>query len=71
MDPRDIDGAVVFGADGGTVPGTRGVRGEATEGHASRTAVDEDGEVHRGYFATDGQAYLFVVDQLSRRASRR
>ncbi|MDR6867206.1 hypothetical protein J2Y69_001807 [Microbacterium resistens] len=69
IDPRDIDGAVVYGSDGGLVAGTDGERGEATDGHASRTSVDEHGVTHRGYFDPQAQAYLFVVARLAELAA--
>lgn len=71
VDPRDITGAIVYSSDGGPVVGADGLRGEATEGHASRTEIDEHGERHRGYFDRRAQAYLFAVERLGRLAARR
>lgn len=58
IDARDLDGAVVYGADGG--PG-----GEATQGHGARTTTDEFGITRRGYFDPTAQAYLFLVEKLA------
>jgi len=71
VDPRDIEGAIVYSSDGGPIPGSGGEQGEPTDGHASQTEVDEHGERHRGYFDPRAQAYLFAVQRLARRASRR
>jgi len=65
VDPRDLDGAIVYGSDGGPVPGTDVVRGLATDGHGSQTSVDERGAARRGYFDPEAQAYLFVVARLA------
>ncbi|MGX1932984.1 alpha/beta hydrolase [Microbacterium resistens] len=65
VDPRDIEGAVVYDADGGPVAGSDGTRGLATTGHASRTSVDEQGRTDRGYFDPHAQAYLFLVERLA------
>ncbi|WP_424936209.1 MULTISPECIES: alpha/beta hydrolase [Bacteria] len=65
VDPRDIDGAIVYGSDGGPVDGLDGVRGLATDGHTSQTYVDEHGVTRRGYFDPEAQAYLFVVARLA------
>ncbi|GAA4479180.1 alpha/beta hydrolase [Microbacterium panaciterrae] len=70
VDPRDIAGAIVYDSDGGAVPGLPGVHGEATEGHASRTELDEQGVRHRGYYDPEAQAYLFLVDRLARLDAR-
>ena len=70
VDPRDIVGAIVYSSDGGPIPGSGGKLGEATDGHASRTAIDEHGVRHRGYFDRRAQAYLFAVERLSRLAAR-
>lgn len=70
VDPRDIEGAIVYGSDGGPIPGADGERGEATVGHASQSAVDEHGEHHRGYYDPRAQAYLFAVERLARLAAR-
>ena len=70
VDPRDIEGAIVYSSDGGPIPGTGGGIGEATEGHASHTEVDEHGVRHRGYFDRRAQAYLFAVERLARLAAR-
>lgn len=69
VDPRDLDGAIVYSADGGPVEGLDGVKGKATEGHASQTQRDEEGIVRRGYFDEQGQAYLYLVAQLARMAA--
>ncbi|MBS1673253.1 MAG: hypothetical protein JSS74_04745 [Actinobacteria bacterium] len=69
VDPRDIEGAIVYGSDGGIVPGTGGERGEATQGHASKTEVDDEGERHRGYFDARAQAYLFAVQRIAHLAT--
>ena len=66
VDPRDIEGTIVYGSDGGLVPGLAGVHGKATDGHASRSEIDEQGVLHRGYFDPDAQSYLFLVDRLAR-----
>ncbi|MBS1906346.1 MAG: hypothetical protein JST33_07195 [Actinobacteria bacterium] len=71
VDPRDIDGAIVYGSDGGSVSGSGSEHGEATEGHASKTEVDENGVRHRGYYDPHAQAYLFAVERLGRLAARR
>lgn len=71
VDPRDIDGAIVYSSDGGPIPGSGGERGEATDGHASQTEVDEHGERHCGYFDRRAQAYLFAVQRLARLSARR
>ncbi|VXB31175.1 Alpha/beta hydrolase [Microbacterium sp. 8M] len=71
VDPRDIVGAIVYSSDGGPIPGSGGKHGEATDGHASRTAIDEHGVRHRGYFDRRAQAYLFAVERLGRLAARR
>ncbi len=70
VDPRDIEGAIVYGSDGGPVPGVPGVHGEATDGHASRSEIDEQGVLHRGYYDPDAQSYLFLVDRLARLDAR-
>jgi len=70
VDPRDIEGAIVYSSDGGPIPGAGDETGEATEGHASRTEVDERGMRHRGYFDRRAQAYLFAVERLARLAAR-
>ncbi|MGO4678481.1 alpha/beta hydrolase [Microbacterium sp. 2MCAF23] len=70
VDPRDIEGAIVYSSDGGPIPGSGGEQGEPTDGHASQTEVDEHGERHRGYFDPRAQAYLFAVQRLARLASR-
>ncbi|MBS1697551.1 MAG: hypothetical protein JST25_04015 [Actinobacteria bacterium] len=70
VDPRDIDGAIVYSSDGGPIPGSGGQEGEATDGHASQTQVDEHGVRHRGYFDRRAQAYLFAVQRLARLAAR-
>lgn len=70
VDPRDIEGAIVYGSDGGVVPGLDGVRGKATDGHSSRTEPDEHGIRRRGYFDPAAQAYLFAVERLARLAAR-
>jgi len=70
IDPRDIVGAIGYSSDGGPIPGSGGEHGEATDGHASQTEVDERGERHRGYFDPRAQAYLFAVQRLARLASR-
>ncbi|MDQ4215633.1 alpha/beta hydrolase [Microbacterium sp. ASV81] len=64
VDPRDIAGAILYGSDGGPVPGLDSP-GKATEGHASRSGVDEHGVLHRGYFDPQAQAYLFAVEHLA------
>ena len=71
VDPRDIEGAIVYGSDGGPIPGSGGQQGEATDGHASQTEVDERGGRHPGYFDPRAQAYLFALQRLARLASRR
>jgi len=70
VDPRDVEGAIVYSSDGGPIPGAGGLHGEATDGHASQTEVDEHGERHRGYFDRRAQAYLFAVQRLARLAAR-
>lgn len=65
IDPRDIDGAIVYGSDGGPIPGLDGYHGKATDGHASQTSVDEHGHARRGYFDPQAQAYLFAVERLA------
>ncbi|SFR74315.1 Alpha/beta hydrolase [Microbacterium azadirachtae] len=71
VDPRDIEGAIVYSSDGGPIPGSGGKQGEATDGHASRTEIDDRGVRHRGYFDRRAQAYLFAVERLGRLAARR
>lgn len=66
VDARDLDGAAVYSADGGRVPGTD-TNGEPTQGHGAHTSTDEFGVTRRGYFAPDAQAYLSLVAQLAAR----
>lgn len=66
VDARDLDGALVYSADGGRTHGGDAI-GEATQGHGAHTVTDEFGVTRRGYFAPDAQAYLSLVAQLAAR----
>lgn len=67
VDPRDIRGVIVYDCDGGEAPGIDGstVVGEAVDGHASQTEVDERGVRHAGYFDEAAQGYLTLVARLA------
>lgn len=67
VDPRDIEGVIVYDSDGGAVPGVDGepVTGLAVSGHASQSSVDEHGARHVGYFDENAQPYLFLVARLA------